>query len=415
MKTFVEQAFRAHRWATAAGLVLLMAVFGLSLRRAADHSGRPQAILLAESPTALVVDSHTGRAFVGTSGPYGGGHVLVVDIDAGRLLRSVTLSAAPVALAVDERVGHVFIASEGATVAMLDATTGDVLRTIPLPESPFALAVDRRTARAFVASIVASGSQRGRVWVSVLDTRSGAVLRILAVGQLPGLLALDRQAGRVLLTSPDTGTTTTLYVLDARSGALLHTRRLDGSVTGMAVDERRGRAYLIGLATPRLRVLDTRSGILLRTLPLDARPVAVAVDQTTDDVFLQTVAGMRALDSRTGRLMRPTFHRPAAPTHLLVDGGPRVVLASWGNGTLSLVDPRRGGRCVVTAGGDPVALATDERAARMVVLTGADLVPAREVEWTAWARVLLAWPPRLPAQPRRFVAGAVSILNTSCL
>jgi DNA-binding beta-propeller fold protein YncE len=415
MKMFAERAVKARFWAPTAGVVLLGAVLSLSLGRLAGHSPVQQTILLAESPTGVAVDSRSGRVFITTSGPYGGGHVLVVDSGAGLLLRSIALDAAPLAQGVDEWAGHVLVVTDQ-RVYLLDATTGNVLRTTAMRDSSFSVAVDERTGRAFILGYVVRGSPAlGSVRLSVLDTRSGAVLRTLEVGQLPILLDLDRRDGRVLLTSPDTGTTTTLYVLDARSGALLHIRRLNGYVTGMAVDERHGRAYLIGPATPRLRVLDTRSGILLRTLPLDARPMAVAVDQTTDDVFLQSAAGTRVLDTRTGRLMWVRGSKQSAPTHLLVDGGPRVVLASWGNGTLSLVDPRRGGHCVVTAGGDLVALATDERAARMVVLTGADMVPARDVDWTAWARVLLAWPPRLPTQPRRFVAGVVSILNTSCL
>ncbi|HZS88034.1 MAG TPA: YncE family protein [Chloroflexota bacterium] len=417
MKTVVEQAFRAPRWAPAAGLVLLLALFSYSLRRAADHSGGSQAIMLAESPTTLVVDSHTGRAFVGTSGPYGGGHVLVVDTGTGMLLRAVSLTSAPVAMAMDERAGHVVVASGGAAVVLLDATTGNVLRTTIVHHSPFALAVDEQTRRAFVLSEGVGDPQHSSMSVNVLDTRSGVLLHTLAVGRLPGQLALDRPAGRVLLTSPDAGTTSTLYVLDARSGTLLHTRRLKGYITGMAVDERSGCAYLISADTPRLRVLDARSGAVLRALPLDARPMAVAVDRTTGHVFIQNATGTRVLDARTGRLRRLRGPGQAAPTRLLVADGPRVVVASWGNGTLSLMDRLRGGRCVVPVAGDLVALATDQRTARMVVLTGADMVPAGDVAWAAWARGLLAWPPRLrpPTRSRRFVAGAVNILDTSCL
>jgi hypothetical protein len=162
-------------------------------------------------------------------------------------------------------------------------------------------------------------------------------------------------------------------------------------------------------------VLDTHSGAVLRSLPLAGRPVAVAVEAATGRVLLQeaTEAGVRALDPRTGRLARIGVGADPG-THLLLADGPRVVLARWGRGTLTLLNLSRRGRCVVPVGGDVVVLGTDERVRRTVVLSGADLVEAGGPDWVAWAHGLLRWPPRLPSlwSRRQFVAGVVSDLDT---
>jgi len=234
------------------------------------HSGALlRTIGVGMAPGDLAVDAPRGRVVVANSGA---ATVSILDAASGRVLRTVVVSGVPTALAVDEQTGRAFVTLRGATdrrgalvmgtghVAVLDVRTGRVLRTVAVPATPSVVAVAAGTGRVFVAGAVSSGDGR----VSMLDAVTGRLLHTSMVGAYPDSIAVVAHDGSVVVTTwPRPGAagrlTGVVSVLDARTGRV--TRSINGgmgllSPGPLAVDERTGQVFLASDTT--VSVLDAR-------------------------------------------------------------------------------------------------------------------------------------------------------------
>jgi len=234
------------------------------------HSGALlRTIGVGMAPGDLAVDAPRGRVVVANSGA---ATVSILDAASGRVLRTVVVSGVPTALAVDEQTGRAFVTLRGATdrrgalvmgtghVAVLDVRTGRVLRTVAVPATPSVVAVAAGTGRVFVAGAVSSGDGR----VSMLDAVTGRLLHTSMVGAYPDSMAVVAHDGSVVVTTwPRPGAagrlTGVVSVLDARTGRV--TRSINGgmgllSPGPLAVDERTGQVFLASDTT--VSVLDAR-------------------------------------------------------------------------------------------------------------------------------------------------------------
>lgn len=232
------------------------------------------------APAPLALDAPDGRIVVGHDD---GAGVDLVDLDSGRLLRSVTVASGaaaatatssvpiPVSPAVDAHHHRIVIATgQGGAVVTLDARTGRVLRTVSAGGGATMPIVDERTGRVFV-------------WLStglgVLDSLSGRLLRTLPLAN-SGPVALDPRSGQLYAATPGG-----VAELDGHSGRLLRTLPVQGGVASLAVDGARGRLFVLTGSTAGLRGrgfrgvpqgnmqlldFDTRTGALRRTLALGA-------------------------------------------------------------------------------------------------------------------------------------------------
>lgn len=171
---------------------LLQTIGGPTGTAQADVGGGPMA-----------VDDRTGRVFA-----LGDRGVSVLDVNSGRVLRTVAVGPSPWAVAADARAGHVFV-STGSGIVMLDAHTGAVLRTAASATAFLQLVVDETTQHAFALG------QGGRL--VMLDARSGRVARTLT-GVGGDALAVDERRGRVFVRDPGG-----IQVLNAVTGARLRT------------------------------------------------------------------------------------------------------------------------------------------------------------------------------------------------
>ncbi len=229
---------------------------------------------------AAAVDARTSTVLV-----TGDAGVTVLDAVSGRVRRVVPLSVAPDSIAVDPRTGHAFVVDPGSdTVRMLDTRTGAVVRTVSLVMTPSAVAVDARAGQAFVTS--------DSPFVDVLDTRNGAPIRAVVIRTAPGRLTVDPGSGHAFVVVAGAGS---VAMLDMRGGALLHTTTVAGGVVALALDARRGRAYVVSrdggasFATTTagaLTVLDARGGAVVKTYAVGFNPTAVAVDERSGRVFV---------------------------------------------------------------------------------------------------------------------------------
>ena len=225
-------------------------------------------------------------------------------------------------------------------------------------------------------------------------TRRGDVsptVRTIVLGGQPTAIAVDTRAGRVVVVNSMNDTAS---VLD-EDGALLATVQVGREPEGVAIDERTGHAFVINTAGASVSVLDTRTGALLHTTVLHGvgGPTAVAVagaagrvfvlDQRTSADFGSGSAFLSVLDARSGALVqsRPlsAYTVAAYPGAFATDDrAGRVVAVTGGDspGVAYLLDSRTGAIVrIVHGAGTPYAMATDEQhgSAYLVDATFADV------------------------------------------
>ncbi len=209
-------------------------------------------------PGALAVDAQRGHVVITNEADR---TVSLLDATSGQLLRTVEVGPSPNAVAIDARTGHAFVALRGATdrrgvltlgmghVAVLDVGTGQLLRTVAVQGTPSDVAVAAGTGHVFVAGVAFTGDGR----VSMLDAATGRVLRTSTVGAYPYAVAAVARSGEVFVTTmarPGVGAAhpdSVVSVLDARTGRVTRTVRAGLGLLSpgpLAVDERTGQIFI---------------------------------------------------------------------------------------------------------------------------------------------------------------------------
>jgi len=412
-----------------AGLALL-ALLGGAMDVAHRPDGNPVVgtVTVGPDPGTLVVDTQTGRAFIGDQSS---GRVDVLDTATGTLVRTVAVAPFPAGtqvddLTADERLGRVFVLSAPGLgspllrgyVSALDARSGRLLRTTPVALGGALgwLAVDSRARRVFVLGFpdylpvgTTPDPVRDAVRVSVLDALSGRLVRALALPLPPqplgsgafvgSPLGVDQPTGRVFVSRFDG----TLGVLDAASGQLLHTvtvrgRRRATTVTtwdedAPVVDARTNRVFVGDALRGTLSMLDAASGRLLgaTSLPVAVYPSAPVVDERAGRVFVVDGAGVSVLDAGTGRLLHRVVvgrNVPRFPSlNVVVDARHgRAFVVARREGTVGVLDSRSGrvlrtlsvgghlGDAAVDSGAGLLVVTIDGAPTQAGTLTGPGLV-----------------------------------------
>lgn len=184
-----------------------------------------------------------------------------------------------------------------------------------------------------------------------------------------------------------------LLLLAAVVGGLAHTMigpgGTDTTMVGaapvaLAVDGRRGLAYVVNNGDNTLSVLDTRQRHLRQALVVGLNPYAVAVDAPSGHVFVvnhgdpnSATPGSVSVLSASGALVRVT-RVGIWPESIAVDeAARRVFVGSFGSNTVSVLDAGSGALLdTLTAGtraGGITQIAVDQRSSRLYVLTFPDL------------------------------------------
>lgn len=332
-----------------AGLLVVVLAGVLWLRRPVSDPA-VQTIPFDKAPWAVAVDARTGYAFivdhadgpggsVGSGGSRGGaggfsggffgeGSLSTLDLNTGKVLRSVPVGPDPRQVAVDERSERVFVTNDdNATVSVLDARTGTVLGALSVGERPHAVTVDTSSHHAFVANTAANS-------ISVLDTVRALVQRTLHVSSDLFLDSATLAASGNRIVVGDAGA---VYVLDAHSGAIVHSIALDGP---MALDAAAGQLYVAGAGG--VRVLGLAQGHVRRVIPVNGTVSALALDARRHRLFVLRTAevngkgvsasagSVSVIDTRSGAVLR-TLPAGVAPSAMAVDEGTgRAVIVNTG-------------------------------------------------------------------------------------
>jgi len=367
----VAQSARRRRPLAVALCVLLVATLAAVALVRAQPGATPVVVALPDQhPHGVVVDNHTGHAFVTSySDTRIGGHVAMLDATSGALLRTVALPLLPGALALDSRAARAYVvgatdtANDGA-VSILDTHSGTLLRTTTLPPLTRGIAVDEQAGRVYVSS-AGAGYTGSRGVVSVLDARTGRQVRTVAVDGDPWVLAVDDRTRHLVIarylwvTAGGGGYVTThLTTLDARSGRVIRDLALGRvGISALTVDDHAGRAVAltnnffgssgVNPNSGAVQILDTTTGVVVQSTPLNGLPIALVAD------------------IRAGRVV-VTHNGPARVVTTTQTGsgggvqGRSVSLAPTGQGRVSVLDTRSG-RILRTApvDGVPGAVALD--------------------------------------------------------
>jgi YVTN family beta-propeller protein len=379
----------------------------------------------------LRCDERSDHAFVLSRSPESSdaASVSMIDTGTGALLRTQAVGRVPQALTVDDRDAHVLVANGDNTMRVLDTQSGVVVHTghvRPASSGATMMAIAQRAGHVFVT---------GDTSVAMLDAGSGRMLRTIALGMLLTGVAVDTHRGHVFGTGYNGASGVgTVSMLDATSGAVLRTVTLDQSPSPgpVAVDERRGHAFVLDRSIDSLSIIDTASGRVLHSINVGAQtyPQAVAVDGHTGRVFIAvsdegSAGHVRVLDVRNGRILHTVMvgWDPIALVVAVPAG--RVFAVNAGSasagstGSISVLDATSG-RLVRTVrlGMSLHAAAVDQRAGRLVVV-GDPVVGATPVT-DVWGWIplwLRRWLPFVSPQRRRIprVSGRASVLDLSRL
>jgi len=291
------------------------------------RTGQSVRTLPIDAGGALAVDGRTGLLYalpaVAWGAPSGSGTTLVRAIDpgTGRTVRTIALPGGGQGfgqgtLAIDGRGTRLIVARTlfgpsrvPSSVDVVDLTRSRLLRHTPLPGIGVgfynAALIDEARGRAILPTSTG---------VAVLDLRSGALLGVTPLAAGVGALGEDARTGRVFTTTlgamrmistrtPSGRSTTSvpagvgsLQELDARTGAPRRSLPIDLATTGLTVDERRGRVYVLsigaadarnGLTRPgMLRVVDERSGQVVRAFAVGAVPFTLTLDRRADRLLV---------------------------------------------------------------------------------------------------------------------------------
>lgn len=289
----------------------------------------------------LAIDARRGRVLVVGLLADGSSGVYVLDAHSGRIVHTILTPLESWGVAVDALSGHVLVTNRGdGSVSLLDVAAGRIIRTVQVGMHPSGVEVAARLGLAFAVNNGDSSGARGGT-ITMLDARQGTVLRSIGVRRDPAAVVVDARTSRLFVTyglgggkgpGADSGSGST-DVLDARSGRLVRTvpaGALPDDDLGtalyphmVAVDERRGRIYVVnraaldrtGRATAgSVSVLDAVSGRVLRTIAVGRSPVALAVDETAGRLFVvnRDGAGPRGVSQTVGGWV-PSWLRPWLP------------------------------------------------------------------------------------------------------
>lgn len=439
------ERMRMARWHRGIAITLLAAAVGAVVTHQRESGPILRTVLSNTYPTAIAVDSQSGRAFVvGFGSDNRGRYLWMLDADSGHVLPLRANSGYPAGLAVDEQLTRVFVAGWGNTGHVLDARSGTPLYTAPMGNVPSGagfrlreLIVSERTRRLFVANYYGGASaEQPDSTVSVLDTANGRLVRTVRVGRGLIALAVDEKGEHVFgINRLDA----TVSMLDARNGIVLNTTLVGSYPLAVAIDDRTARVFVTGNAFPiggiggrlgHVDMLDAHTGALLSTVTVGVLPSALAVDAQTGRVFVTNSGSntVSTLDARSGRVVR-TVAVGRDPVAVAVDIHRRRIFVTslnssmplmpeynlLGNGSVSVLDARSGAIMhTIPVGVNPTTLQVDERTARAFVVNSGGQIPvAGRWDWVPeWLR---RWMPFL-SQPRprtRVVPGSVSVLDTS--
>ena len=275
------------------------------------------------------VDSAARRLYV-THGT----HVVVIDVDSGRLVGKIDNTPGVHFTVIDPELDHGFISNGGAARLTIFntktlATIGEVKST---GENPGPTVFDPATKRIFTFNLKTHNA-------TVVDSKEGKVVGAFDLGGRPELVGADAK-GNVFVNLVQKNVVLQINARNMTPGQTWPVTPCQGPRT-MAVDQTNGRLF-IGCANRRMVILDSNNGHVIGSVPIGSGPDDSAYDPETRLIYtsngdgtvsviqqespdkysvietIKTAPGARnmALDLKTKKIFLPLSDRgpPPPPT-----------------------------------------------------------------------------------------------------
>lgn len=351
-------------------------------------------------------------------------HLQAIDPETGTILYAVKvgiglpLYGCANSATLDERTGAVLVITGQdsnfglpsiARIRLLNSRSGQTIATLPA-SAPVALAVNTQQG----VALVANEDHAGTGTIDVLNIRTGTPITTVPVAMFPQHLVVDERLNRAFVFGPFPVGQGGVGILDAISGRVLHTVIVPGRPVAIAIDEKRGHLFVAApsVATPAatgyVSMIDIQTGRVLYTTPLRQGPTALVADARTGEVFVALSAGntVKVLAVRSGAIKRSIVvgsHPVAlalderARRLLVVSQGISNTTGEWlGSGTVDVVDVSRGTvKHVIPVGVAPIAISIDpaHRGRAIVVNAGGRIRPSTGQSMPNWMPQILPWLP----------------------
>ena len=249
----------------------------------------------------MALDRLGRRLFVAA---LGSNAVVVVDVKAGRTIRSVTGFHEPQGVGFMSTPPRLFVSNGGdGTVSVLDADSYRNLRTLHLGDDADNVRVDISAGRVLVGY--------GNGGLVTIDAATGELLERVALPAHPEAFQLESAGPRVFVNVPDSNQ---VAVMDRVRQADVARWRLDAQANfPMALDSA-GHRVFVGCRKPaRLVVLDSETGEQLATLPIDGDVDDLDFDARSQRLFASCGTGfVDVIEAASGRDPRLVMQTPTA-------------------------------------------------------------------------------------------------------
>jgi hypothetical protein len=219
----------------------------------------------------MAVDIPRGLLFVAG---YGNNTVAIVDVNSGRVLRSIGGLSSPQGVAWVPDSRRLFISNAGdGTVDVFNGSSFAPVGKISLPGDADNLRYDGGTKLLYVGY--------GSGGIAAINTTSSAVVTTKALPAHPESFAVEASGRAVYVNVP---TSNLITAFDKNTGRSILNRSMTGNNFPMALDDAGGRLFIATRSPPELRVLDTSTSSL--------RSVAnVTIAGDPDDIFIDAAHG----------------------------------------------------------------------------------------------------------------------------
>ncbi len=439
-------------------LVLLLAAIALVAGGFAYAVFSPSGLISATIPLddsnvqSVAIDEATGKVFVALSLSWTNPAVLVVDVQADRIERTIrtTLAVPPQAIApviaLDAHAERVFVPQDRGSrwsIGLFDDRDGHVVARVPIEGNPYALAVDERAGRLVATVSEDANNPAHAVHALVIDIRQARVVtnvRLDTVSNELPTLSVDDRTGQAYALS-DAGIDV-FREIGVRSVSRL---RIGATLSNLVIDTHQHLAFVPGDAnTPYVRAIDLRTGRERYRFACQAFPSSDgsgAIDAVSGriiytDVGLLQSEPLMVRDEKTGRLIArvqvgPHAHVVATDTIMgRVYVATQRVDTTYGSqigeanfmpvpGTISVLDARTGRIMgAITVGCSPTRAVLDNRSHKLFVLErGGSVATTDPWPWRAfptWLRDHIPFAP--PRERGGYDAGAdIRVVDTSRL
>jgi DNA-binding beta-propeller fold protein YncE len=275
----------------------------------------------------LGVDVGTRRLFLAALEK---GSIEVVDLESGKIARSLPGFAKPQGVQFVPELNKLFIASgKDGAVKTLDGTTLALTNTATVSLGADAIGYDARAKEIYVGSGGGdAGKERGDL--TIFDAVSGKQVAALTTDAHAGGSIAESRGPRMFVLVPEKGQ---VVVLDRKSRAELAKWTVPGIEKNVAMDlDEAGQRIFLGVRSPAsIVVLDSSSGRVVANVPTVATLDGLSYDPATRRIY--TTGGEGFLDvtqqldaDRYERIARiPTG--PVARTSLFVPQWRRLYVA----------------------------------------------------------------------------------------